>query len=563
LNFYLSFIFFYFFCFISIIGFGFSLKLILFKEHSSSKFHFFNDIGNLGLLGIFFLSFIATVVHFFLPLFQYLNFFIFFIGFIFFIKFLNKINLSKKTILVFLLLFLFSFLMLAYHKPYDDYGLYHLPYMINFTSEKVIFGLFNLQFEQGWNSMWLNFSSLFNLPGLNIVGFNIANLVLFICIVFFFLEIVFENIKKKNYNRLLVFTPLIFLSYFLVKYARLNNFGTDIPSNMLVICAVILMIKLLSFEISDKKNINYYFGLVVIFLSLAATIKLSNAYAGIFLIFLFIVRDKSILVWKSTNIFCLVFILFFCVQQFIYTGCFVFPIPVTCVEGLAWSNINEIKDVFYNSGHVNKLYRYYDGSLSTIDYAQNYNWVKTWFSFSIIELSEHLLTFLLIGLVVFLISCKAKNFDRSAFPRNYLLFFILGSFIPTILWFHMQPTARYGIHYLEIFMLFCAYYIFYNSFSKLSFSKNYIIGVVVICLVFSMQKNILRITKDVKKGYTFFYTFSSIDFKEIYNLSDLKVYQPVKKGKDGYCWDKNFLCTLNNIQIKKTNGYYFIKKTNS
>ena len=205
--------------------------MILFKEHSSSKFHFFNDIGNLGLLGIFFLSFIATVVHFFLPLFQYLNFFIFFIGFIFFIKFLNKINLSKKTILVFLLLFLFSFLMLAYHKPYDDYGLYHLPYMINFTSEKVIFGLFNLQFEQGWNSMWLNFTSLFNLISLSPSQIPDARCFVYLyCI--FFLEIVFENIKKKNYNRLLVFTPLIFLSYFLVKYARINNFGTDIPSNM-------------------------------------------------------------------------------------------------------------------------------------------------------------------------------------------------------------------------------------------------------------------------------------------------------------------------------------------
>ena len=561
MNLYLSFIFFYFFCFVSIIGFGYSIKLILFKEYPRSELHLFNDVGSLGLLGIFFLSFIATTVHFFLPLSQNINLFIFFIGFGFFIKFMNQIDLSKKTILVFLLLFSFSFLMLAYHKPYDDYGLYHLPYMINFTSEKVIFGLFNLQFEQGWNSMWLNFTSLFNLPVLNIIGFNIANIVFFIFIIFFFLENIFQNIKKKNCNKLLVFTSIIFLGYFLVKYARLNNFGTDIPSNMLVICTVILIIKLLSFEIKDKVNINYYFGLIIIFLSLAATIKLSNAYAGIFLIFLFIIRKKSIFYLKPANIFCFIFVLLFFIQQFIYTGCFIFPIPFTCLDGLSWSDIGGIQDTVYSSGHINKLYRYYVGSLSTIDYVQNYNWFKTWFTFAIIELSEHLLTFLLIGLVVFSISFKENNFDRNVFSKDYLPLFILGSFISVTLWFHMQPTVRYGIHHLEILVLFSIYYIFYNSFSKLIFSKKHVIIVILVCFIFSMQKNILRITSDFKKNYTFFYTFPSIDTKEIYKINNLSVYQPVQKGKGGYCWDKNFLCTLNNVQIKKKNGYYFIKKS--
>lgn len=69
--------------------------------------------------------------------------------------------------------------MLAYHKPNEDWGYYHLPYLINFTSEKVIFGLSTLHANQGWNSMWLNFTATFNLPLLSINAFHLANIIFF------------------------------------------------------------------------------------------------------------------------------------------------------------------------------------------------------------------------------------------------------------------------------------------------------------------------------------------------------------------------------------------------
>ena len=79
--------------------------------------------------------------------------------------------------------------MLAYHKPNEDFGYYHLPYLINFTSEKVRFGLSTIHTNQGWNSMWLNLMATYKLPVISINGFHLANLIfLFFFQLFFVLN---------------------------------------------------------------------------------------------------------------------------------------------------------------------------------------------------------------------------------------------------------------------------------------------------------------------------------------------------------------------------------------
>ena len=85
-------------------------------------------------------------------------------------------NLDLKIISVSLLV---VFLMTLKYKPNEDYGYYHLPYIINLTSEKIIFGLANLQPQFAWNSSWLNFSSLFNLPFIELKGTQLSNSVLY------------------------------------------------------------------------------------------------------------------------------------------------------------------------------------------------------------------------------------------------------------------------------------------------------------------------------------------------------------------------------------------------
>ena len=42
-------------------------------------------------------------------------------------------------------------------KYNEDFGYYHLPYIVNFVNEKIIFGLANSNKAFVHNSIWLNF----------------------------------------------------------------------------------------------------------------------------------------------------------------------------------------------------------------------------------------------------------------------------------------------------------------------------------------------------------------------------------------------------------------------
>jgi hypothetical protein len=89
--------------------------------------------------------------------------------------------------------------MVIYHKPNEDFGYYHLPYLINFISDKVIFGLASVQTNQGWNSMWLNLTATYNLPIIGMNGIHLTNVVFFILFSLAILDPItnFRETKKK------------------------------------------------------------------------------------------------------------------------------------------------------------------------------------------------------------------------------------------------------------------------------------------------------------------------------------------------------------------------------
>ena len=61
------------------------------------------------------------------------------------------------------------------HNVNEDYGYYHLPYIINFVSDKLILGLSHLSMVQGYNSAWLNVSAFFFLPVMMDKSVHFAN----------------------------------------------------------------------------------------------------------------------------------------------------------------------------------------------------------------------------------------------------------------------------------------------------------------------------------------------------------------------------------------------------
>ena len=53
------------------------------------------------------------------------------------------------------------------HKYHEDFGYYHLPYLISLAEQKIIFGLANSNVAYAHNSLWLNIIGIYLLPGNN------------------------------------------------------------------------------------------------------------------------------------------------------------------------------------------------------------------------------------------------------------------------------------------------------------------------------------------------------------------------------------------------------------
>ena len=373
------------------IGYGKFLNILLFKTTYKSNY------GECGLLGIVFISFLSTFIHFFYKIDENINSIIYFFGLFLAFNYFSKIKVFlKENKILISTLFITAFLMVIYHKPNEDFGYYHLPYLINFISDKVIFGLASVQTNQGWNSMWLNLTATYNLPIIGMNGIHLTNVVFFI---FFSLAILdpiinFRYNKKKNYiNFLTVLYCLTFFLYFILKFSRLGKYGFDVPSNFIAIYCFYLFLDFFFFKNESTNVKNNIFQKIIIFSLFSVLIKLSNLLILLIPAFIFFKNDVKIFS-KTFTLSCF-FFLVWVIQQFVYTGCFVFPLILSCFD-VSWFNLDPVLDLLNHTKGINKSFAQYQGVLSELEYSRNYNWVPTWFGRNKIEMLEHLSTFLLI-----------------------------------------------------------------------------------------------------------------------------------------------------------------------
>ena len=200
----------------------------------------------------------------------------------------------------------------------EDYGYYHLPYIINLISEKIIFGLSHLQVNFAWNSTWLNFSSMLNFPILGLKGTQLSNSILFFFIIYFFLN---ESFLKKNIGKFSHSFLILFAIYIIIKFSRLKEHGFDFPANIFLILAFYYFVKI--FEEKNIMLIRRYFLNLTYFSIFSITIKLSTFASPILILtFLFLKkRGIKLNLIDSSLLFIYFLVFFWCLQQFIYIVC--------------------------------------------------------------------------------------------------------------------------------------------------------------------------------------------------------------------------------------------------
>ena len=261
---------------------------ILYKN--TVKNYLYSNIYLQIFIGIIFVSIFSVIINFIYPLDRKINSIIFIviliIGFYFFSSELKKNNFLKFGLIAFI-----STILLYKSKLFlPDAGLYHLPFIKIINSEKIIFGLSNLQPQFGWNSSWLNLSAMFYLPILGLNGVHMSNPILFFFVLCLFIETAYS---KKNENRLSRYFLIILSFYIIIKFSRISAHGFDFPANIFLLLSFYYFLKLN--ETYDNFKLEKYFIIILIFSTLALTIKLSTFMAPLIVFAsLFIIKVKNI-----------------------------------------------------------------------------------------------------------------------------------------------------------------------------------------------------------------------------------------------------------------------------
>ena len=520
------------------------------------------SFGETGILGLFFLTFIGLSLHFFFPLVQNLNFIIILVGILFLIYqiFSSQIKISLKYYKISLIIFLTSLIMFLGYNPNEDFGYYHLPYIVNLNSEKIIFGLSNLQLNQGWNSSWLLIKSIYNIKFIGINGVFVSNVIFYILISFVFLNyFYFNQFKSKS----IFFFSFFFFIFLNLKFARLNSYGLDVPANFLAIYVFILFLFCLYNQNSQKKFFQYLEILILISL-FSISFRVLNLIILILPLIL-ILKYKiefTKLIKSRIIIFSVLFFLIWQIQQIIYTGCFIIPNELTCFQNLSWFDQNIIENFKNDTSRVNKSFQTYSGNLNRNEYLSNFNWVSNWYDRNHVELFEHILTFLF-PIIIFILFYKDKFTTDFEFAKQENNFYILlVTSIILIIWFIKAPVIRFATLYIQTLVLIIIILLLKNKFNKIITSK-----IIILFLLFALVGNFVKNTLRYKNNdiLTIYPHIPKIEYS-VSNHLDLKLNIPKKISgvdKSELCWNTPFLCrigTFDGLDIKRVNNYLFILK---
>lgn len=564
-----------FFILCNVLGHSLLLNKILKSNEDNIFFNFI--IGTLSLI------FFSYLINFFLPLNQIItnSFFLIFtlIGMFFFVKNLN--NLKSVLIIVFAVSF-----MTILSKSYNDYELYHLPYMEIIREFKIIFGLSNLDFRYAHSSVFQNISAfqynflmnkdsyIFYTPLLTVVS----------------LKYIYERIINSNLNSIKII-GLIALIFFLIHGNRYGALGNDLPTHLIAIISLILFLELnKSSKINEK--INFIFLSIILIVILA---KFSMMLFFLLPLYLFIKKKIKF----NYKILILAFICFFFItKNYINSSCLIYPIPKLCLSS-NWSiekysygspeTISlessvmvkaymeskflfqtQIRNNFFeeflkskkNYNEYNTLKEIEKEEYLKYHYYTHYSQFNNWFpeylkgndffkllnNVILLNLLIYLITLTFIKLYPEKIKKKPKD---SYFIKNYFYFtfFVILNFI---LWLLIFPQLRYGLSYVLVFFSL-PLLIRIESYEIIFYQKKIINLLLLLALIFAIYSNSKRIY-DSYKNISYveinnIVPISSPKYQEIILENSFILRQPI----NGTCSDIEQFCTVFTDRFIKSN----------
>ena len=177
-------------------------------------------------------------------------------------------------------------------------------------------------------------------------------------------------------------------------------------------------------------------------------------------------------------IFSLIFLLAWLIKNILISGCIIYPISLSCFDGLNLVNSNSVKEIAVTSESWSKDWpNRKDTSVNMREYNINFNWLSTWinnhFKIVIIKFIPFLITifFILIYSILFL---KKKNFKivNKSIIKKIKILFIISVFL-SIFWFLKFPIYRYGQSFLAVLFI-CIFVLILLKYSDIFKLKKFL-----------------------------------------------------------------------------------------
>lgn len=538
--------------FISSIGFGIGfLKIIKFNVTN-------HNISLFSLFGIIFLTFFSYLSILFTSHNSYFNILVHTFGLFIFFQNLKIINF--KLIDIIFILILFSALIVF--KNNEDFPYYHFQQALNFSENKFQFGLSNLEISFAHHSSLLYLNSLFYIPYYKYFFFNVPNLILYtsLCLIFFNKTIYEKNLFFRFY-------ALFTITYFLVKFDRLSEYGTDIVGQFLIILFSYHILKII---LSEKKSLDKNeFIIITSLICFCITIKTYFiVYLLLYALILLKINFRQIYISITENYFfssfIILFFLLFLILNLFTTGCLIYPLTFLCFDNLVWAMpINEVAS-------LKNWYEAWSKSLAGAGYRvdnyeeliHNFSWVKYWMkNYFQSKMLDNLLAFAFLTLIMFFLFRSKKKIKTKINLKNLKIFYFIIIFL-FIFWFIKHPTLRYG-GYSIILVLFAvpiSLFLSTRSINILNLNKK-IKMLVFFGLFIFLSTNINRIYSEFFSvnsikiaNFPFFWVPSNLKY-EIKNLNGItNVYTPINNN----CWDIPTPCPGGDVNLKAKKKLGFV-----
>jgi hypothetical protein len=252
------------------------------------------------------------------------------------------------------------------------------------------------------------------------------------------------------------------------------------------------------------------------------------------------------------------------IKNIIVSGCAIYPVKISCIQSLPWTNIQQtvnanIESNAWSKGWPDRM----DKNISIEEFSKNLNWLRAWSNKHLKYILNILIPYMaILVLIILYIKIKFKSIIKKNNKELNVRFLIclLTSSTGTLAFFFFFPLYRYGYSYIvtTISLLF----IFLIK-DKLAFKESIPVFkfIFISCFIIMISKQGVRIFNNYKNSpWPNIYTLDSAG--KIYPKAKIKInnefYYLADKG-DQLCMYSKSPCT----SYRQAKLKYSLKKTYS